>query len=199
MSVRIRQQFADPYGPVSGHVWPVDEFWFFVVFQHHHATLVVASVRVVVREGVAHVCDVLHVLSLMEVSGEHSTATCEVFGFHSARIWHLHHGVHLEVGQFEVSEHVFLRHLLDPFPFVLDHPRDDCDVVLHQPLVHDVYVGYVPYVLHGVDLSLVPVVQVMIAHYDIDLLKCLSQPFYVGHSVVHRADVRGGPVVVPIT
>ena len=77
---------------------------------------------------------------------------------YSAHIWHLHHCVHLEVWQFEVSEHVLLFHLFNLLPFVFHDPWQYGNVILYQPFIYNVYVWNVPDVFHGVDFSLVPVV-----------------------------------------
>ena len=149
--------------------WPSMIFGLFAPFQDHHATIGISGIGKVVRKAVANVVDVLLLLTQVEVSAEHLFKAAKVFHFDFAVVGHFHHGIHLEVRQFKVPKHVLGTHLLYAFVIVSDQPGSDYDIAFFEPVVADVYVGNVSSPVYSVYVTLVSVVEIMIAGYEKEL------------------------------
>ena len=74
--------------------------------KYHHTPSVVTSIGIVVWKTITKISYVVLCLSFMEMSSKHMLYVPKRFLFNITMIWHLYHGIHIEVRQFKVPEHV---------------------------------------------------------------------------------------------
>jgi hypothetical protein len=58
-------------------------------------------------------------------------------------IGHFYHGVHFEMWQFKMSKHVLTLKLWYAFMIIAHQPRCDHNIAILEPIVYNLYVGYV--------------------------------------------------------
>jgi hypothetical protein len=167
-------------------------------FQDHGTTVTIARISEVVWECIADIGHIPLFLAEMEVPREHPLKSAKMFHTDFAMIGHFYHGVHLEMRQLEMSKHVLGRHLLDALVIISHQPRCYDHITFVQPIVADVYVGYVPGPGRAVYVAAISVVEIVIARYEIELIERLAQSFQGPQAEVQGLEVDRRSMVVPI-
>jgi len=173
-------------------------FWLTAPFQDHATSIDIAGVGEVVWESIANVGHVLFFLAQMEMAGEHTLESTKVIYRDFAMIGHLHHGIHLEVRQLEMPKHVSGAHFLYAPVIISDQPGRDHYIAFLEPVVADDDVGYVPGPGRTMDVTPVSVVEIMIARYEVELVKRPAQSFQGLQAKVQGLEIDAGPVMVPV-
>ena len=77
--------------------WPGMILGISAPLQYHASTLIVTGVGEVMRESIANIVDVVFVLPQVEMTTEYLIVSPKVLDLDVTMVWHLHHGVHLEI------------------------------------------------------------------------------------------------------
>lgn len=167
-------------------------------FQDHAAALAVAGIGIVVRKRIADIVYVAVILPEMEVSREHSIKVGKVLALDLPGIGHFYHGIHLEVWQFKVSKHVASLHPGDLFVIIAHQPGRYDHIATLKPVVADVYVGYVSGPFGTVDVATITIVEIVIARYEVHLIKGRAESFQGSQAVLQSHHVDTGSVMTPV-
>jgi hypothetical protein len=82
---------------------------------------------------------------------------------------------------------------------VITHqPGRDYDIAFLQPIVADNDVGYVPGPGRTVDVTPIPIVEIVVARYEVELIKRPAQSFQGLQAKVQGLEIDAGPVMVPV-
>jgi hypothetical protein len=97
-----------------------------------------------------------------------------------------------------VSEHVASLHPGDLFVIVTYQPRRYDHIAAFKPVVADVYVGYMSGPLGAVDVAPITIVEIVIARYEIHLVKGRAESFQGPQAVLQSHHVDTGSVMTPV-
>ena len=103
---------------------------------------------------------------------------------------HLDNGVHVERWNLKMSEDVFRIDLLHLFPFITDQPWNERDVILDQDVVVDhVNVAESLRIREAVEFPLFPIIEIMIPHKQIDVIKEITEITKAGDRMVQGLNI----------
>jgi hypothetical protein len=152
-----------------------------------------------VWESIADVSDVSLSLALVEMSREHMLKPFEVIAVGFTCVGHLHHGVHEISRQLKMPKAILAAQLLQLFVILTHHPWNKRAIPQTKEVVYDAHIGKMLGPFRGINVTLVPVVEIVVSWDEDDLIEVFAEMFQGTQAIVQRQDIDSSSIVVPIS